>query len=158
MEKPMWEKSLVKRRVLHKIQWNKPQFSKLPFSATSRSQSASQSQWVPVQEPSRPVPLMPQLSNISLLLVLSTKVRFLHWSFLKLTLYNFFLFVSFGLEHPAICLKWRKGGRGWEERRSKRTFPAGKWVTAVFPWLAFHCSWWPLQAPLMSQCPGMSLY
>lgn len=93
---------------------------------------------------SLPVPLMPKLSNISLVFILSMYVRFLNpgllesipSSFVSFLFCFFFFFLvyffPFGPKHPAIFLKWSKE---WGKRSSQVPFLQGcEWL------LCFHGS------------------
>lgn len=136
-----------RRRVIPQIQRNPPNFlcylqkpDHLPIST------------------SLPVSLMPKLSNISLVFFLSVKVRFLNpgllesisFSFVGFLFSFFCLFFSFWSWAPCDFSKMEQ--RVGKEKQPSR-FPAGMWVTAVFPWLAFHCSRDPCRLPLWVSVP-----
>ena len=115
---------------------------------------------------SLPVPLMPKLSNINLVFILSMKVRFLNPGLLELIPSSFvgflfcFVFSFFGLFFSfwswAPCDFSKMEQRVGKEKQPS-PFPAGmsdcRVSMARLPLFS-----WPLQTPLMSECPGMSLY
>lgn len=74
-------------RVLSTLQLNQPESSRLLFSSTSKAKP-------PPSLTSPPVPPMSEMSNISLTLLLSRKVRLLNPGLLELTLFSLWVFVG----------------------------------------------------------------